>query len=56
MEKLSILLRTINICSSVYTMACLKSSQLMVADDAQTMIIYVISRSNSQVKLFSNYQ
>ena len=34
MEKTSVLLRTIQICASIYNMASMKTSQEMTADDA----------------------
>lgn len=55
MEKLHVLLRTIRICSSIFEMASLKADEMMTADDELMMMTYVVSRSTSSSKLYSNY-
>lgn len=55
MEKLNVIMRTQMICSEVYHMASLKENREMTADDEPLMVTYVVSRSISAVKLYSNF-
>lgn len=49
------IMRTYRIVSEVFHMASLKENRQMTADDEIPMMQYVISRSISAVKLYSNF-
>ena len=55
LDKLSVLLRTIRVCSSVFQMASVKAGQMMTADDEFMMLIYIIAKSSAAKKLYTNY-
>lgn len=54
-EKLSVVLRTVRICSHIYHMGCVKDNKEMSFDEEINMVTYVVSRSVSAFKLYSNY-
>jgi Vacuolar sorting protein 9 (VPS9) domain len=55
-DKLSVINRTLNIISQVFRMASTKDNADVTADDELPMMIYVVSKSISAVKLYSNFQ
>jgi hypothetical protein len=55
MEKLNVILRTYTIISEVFHMASLKEGRQMDVEIEIPMMTYVISRSISAVKLYSNF-
>ncbi|CDW80527.1 UNKNOWN [Stylonychia lemnae] len=56
MEKLQVVLRTVQICSQVYHMANIKDNKEMTFDEEINMLTYVVYKSISAFKLYSNYQ
>lgn len=55
-DKLNVIARTLRILSQVYNMACAKEGQQATADDEYGMLTYVVSKSISSFKLYSNFQ
>lgn len=54
-DKLDIVMRTIRICSHVYHMASIKEGREMTFDEEIQMLTYVITKSTSSQKLYSNF-
>lgn len=55
-DKLSVIARTMRILSLVYNMAFTKEGKNVSADDEYCLLIYVVSKSISSFKLYSNFQ
>lgn len=55
-DKLSVIARTIRILSQIFNMACTKEGCQATADDEYAMLTYVVSKSISSFKLYSNFQ
>ena len=55
-DKLQVISRTLRIISQVFHMACIKDNAQAAAEDELPMLIYVVSKSISSVKLYSNFQ
>ena len=56
MDKLLVIQRTIRICAQIYHMASIKDDREMTAEEEIIMVTYVVSKSVSAFRLFSNYQ
>ena len=55
-EKLNVIARTLRILSQVFHMACAKDGAQATAEDEIPMLTYVVSKSISCFKLYSNFQ
>ena len=55
-DKLNVIARTLRILAQVFHMACQKDDAQATADDEIPMLIYVVSKSISAFKLYSNFQ
>jgi len=56
LDKLQVVLRTMKICSHIYHMASVKDNREMTFDEEMSMMTYIVSKSISAHKLYSNYQ
>jgi hypothetical protein len=54
-DKLMVISRTLNILQQVFHMASISADAHASADDELPMLIYVISKSLSAFKLYSNF-
>lgn len=54
-DKLMVISRTLNILQQVFHMASISADAQASADDELPMLIYVISKSLSAFKLYSNF-